>query len=29
VGLYYKRMLALNVLFGDELHHTERFAALS
>lgn len=26
IGLYYKRMLALNALFGDELHHTERFA---
>lgn len=28
VGLYFKRMHVLNALFGDEAHHTERFATL-
>jgi alkylation response protein AidB-like acyl-CoA dehydrogenase len=28
VGLYFKRMVALNALFGDAQHHVERFAAL-
>jgi alkylation response protein AidB-like acyl-CoA dehydrogenase len=28
VGLYFKRMQILNALFGDEEHHTERFANL-
>jgi alkylation response protein AidB-like acyl-CoA dehydrogenase len=28
VGLYFKRMHALNALFGDEVHHLRRFAAL-
>ncbi|MFW5877367.1 MAG: acyl-CoA dehydrogenase family protein [Myxococcota bacterium] len=27
VGLYFKRMYALNALFGDEQHHVERFAS--
>jgi alkylation response protein AidB-like acyl-CoA dehydrogenase len=27
-GLYFKRMHALNTLFGDEDHHTARFASL-
>ena len=25
VGLYFKRLHALNALFGDEEHHVERF----
>ena len=28
VGLYFKRMVALNALFGDEEHHVRRFASL-
>ena len=28
IGLYFKRMHALNALFGDEEHHVARFAAL-
>ena len=28
VGLYFKRMLALNVALGDEQHHVERLAGL-
>jgi alkylation response protein AidB-like acyl-CoA dehydrogenase len=28
VGLYFKRMHALGLLFGDEEHHVRRFAAL-
>jgi alkylation response protein AidB-like acyl-CoA dehydrogenase len=28
VGLYFKRMLALNALFGDEEHHVGRFVSL-
>ena len=28
IGLYFKRMHALAVLFGDDAHHTARFAAL-
>lgn len=28
VGLYFKRMQAINTLFGDEDHHVARFAAL-
>jgi alkylation response protein AidB-like acyl-CoA dehydrogenase len=28
IGLYFKRMHALNVLFGDEEHHVERFSNL-
>ena len=28
VGLFFKRMVALNALFGDGQHHVERFAAL-
>ncbi|MDH3199867.1 MAG: acyl-CoA dehydrogenase family protein [Myxococcales bacterium] len=27
IGLYFKRMYALNALFGDEEHHVARFAA--
>lgn len=27
-GLYFKRMLVLDTLFGDEVHHVERFASL-
>jgi alkylation response protein AidB-like acyl-CoA dehydrogenase len=27
VGLYFKRMHALGVMFGDEEHHVRRFAA--
>ena len=27
VGLYFKRMHALNALFGDEAYHIERYAA--
>ncbi|HEY8206282.1 MAG TPA: acyl-CoA dehydrogenase family protein [Myxococcaceae bacterium] len=29
IGLYFKRMQALNTLFGDEDHHVAQFAALS
>ena len=28
IGLYFKRMLALDTLFGDQEHHVERFASL-
>lgn len=28
IGLYFKRMEALNRLFGDELHHVERYGTL-
>ncbi|MEM6989898.1 MAG: acyl-CoA dehydrogenase family protein [Myxococcota bacterium] len=28
IGLYFKRMVALDALFGDEVHHVERFSAL-
>ncbi|MEM9193328.1 MAG: acyl-CoA dehydrogenase [Myxococcota bacterium] len=28
IGLYFKRMTAINALFGDEEHHVERFANL-
>ena len=28
IGLYFKRMHALGLLFGDEEHHVRRFAAL-
>lgn len=28
IGLYFKRMVALDSLFGDEQHHVERFASL-
>lgn len=28
VGLYFKRMHALNTCYGDELHHLQRFASL-
>ena len=27
IGLYFKRMLALNTMLGDEQHHVERFTA--
>ncbi|MCH9684089.1 MAG: acyl-CoA/acyl-ACP dehydrogenase [Deltaproteobacteria bacterium] len=27
IGLYFKRMLSLNAVLGDEQHHVERFAA--
>jgi alkylation response protein AidB-like acyl-CoA dehydrogenase len=27
IGLYFKRMYALNALFGDEEHHVARFAS--
>ena len=27
VGLYFKRMVALNAVFGDAAHHLARFAA--
>ena len=29
VGLYFKRMHALNLVFGDEVHHLDRFASLT
>lgn len=29
IGLYFKRMLALDTLFGDQQHHVERFARLT
>jgi alkylation response protein AidB-like acyl-CoA dehydrogenase len=29
VGLYFKRMHALNSLFGDEVHHLQRFSTLA
>ena len=29
VGLFFKRMVALNALFGDAQHHVERFASLT
>jgi alkylation response protein AidB-like acyl-CoA dehydrogenase len=28
VGLFFKRLHVLSTIFGDELHHTERFASL-
>ena len=28
VGLFFKRMLVLNALFGDEEHHVSRLASL-
>ncbi len=28
IGLYFKRMLALNAVLGDEQHHVERLAGL-
>jgi alkylation response protein AidB-like acyl-CoA dehydrogenase len=28
IGLYFKRMLALNAVLGDEAHHVERLASL-
>ncbi len=28
IGLFFKRMVALDSLFGDEVHHVERFASL-
>jgi alkylation response protein AidB-like acyl-CoA dehydrogenase len=28
IGLFFKRMTTLNTLFGDEAHHTTRFASL-
>ena len=28
IGLYFKRMLALNTMLGDEQHHVERLAGL-
>jgi alkylation response protein AidB-like acyl-CoA dehydrogenase len=27
IGLYFKRMYALNALFGDQEHHVARFAS--